>query len=45
MGSVEPLLELVGEEISRKLETEISFDLSGLWAHDLQGRASRVCRN
>lgn len=39
MGAVEPLLEIVGEELSRKLETEIGFDLTGLWAHDLQGRA------
>ena len=40
MGAVEPLLEIVGEELERKLETTISFDLTGLWAHDLQGRAS-----
>ena len=40
MGAVEPLLEIVIEELSRKLETEIAFDLSGLWAHDLQGRAA-----
>ena len=39
MGGVEPLLEIVREELERKLETEIAFDLSGLWAHDLQGRA------
>ena len=40
MGAVEPLLEIVGEELERKLETTISFDLTNLWAHDLQGRAS-----
>ena len=40
MGAVEPLLELVVEELERKLETDIAFDLSGLWAHDLQGRAA-----
>ena len=40
MGAVEPLLEIVREELERKLETEIDFNLSGLWAHDLQGRAS-----
>ena len=39
MGAVEPLLEIVGEELERKLETRITFDLSGLWAHDLAGRA------
>ena len=39
MGAVEPLLEIVKEELERKLETTISFDLSGLWAHDAAGRA------
>ena len=40
MGSVEPLLEIVGQEVERKLETRVTFDLSRLWAHDLAGRAS-----
>ena len=40
MGSVEPLLGIVGQEIEAKLETRVSFDLSRLWAHDLAGRAS-----
>ena len=40
MLAVEPLLDSVRFELSKKLETEISFDLRGLWAHDLQGRAS-----
>ena len=40
MGSVEPLLEIVGQEIEAKLETRVTFDLSRLWAHDLAGRAS-----
>ena len=40
MGSVEPLLAIVGEEVEAKLETRVSFDLSALWAHDLAGRAS-----
>ena len=40
MGAVEPLLEMVIEELEAKLETRISFDLTGLWAHDLQGRAT-----
>ena len=39
MGAVEPLLEIVREELERKLETAISFDLTGLWAHDAAGRA------
>ena len=40
MGSVEPLLGIVGEEVEAKLETRVSFDLSRLWAHDVAGRAS-----
>ena len=44
MGSVEPLLAIVGAEMTRKLETAVSFDLGGLWAHDLQGRASAFQR-
>ena len=40
MGSFEPLLELVGQEVEAKLETRVTFDLSRLWAHDLAGRAS-----
>ena len=40
MGSVEPLLGIVGEEVERKLEVRVRFDLSPLWAHDLAGRAS-----
>ena len=40
MGSVEPLLAIVGQEVAAKLETRVSFDLSALWAHDLAGRAS-----
>ena len=41
---VEPLLAQVGAELSRKLETPISFDLRGLWAHDLSGRAQAFQR-
>ena len=44
MGSVEPLLEIVRAEVATKLEAEVSFDLGGLWAHDLQGRASAFQR-
>ena len=39
MGAVEPLLGIVREELETKLETRITFDLTNLWAHDLQGRA------
>ena len=40
MGAVEPMLEIVAEEVAAKLETRVTFDLSRLWAHDLAGRAS-----
>ena len=39
MGSVEPLLKIVGREFSIKLAADVSFDLMGLWAHDLAGRS------
>ena len=44
MGSIEPLLATVAQEIEAKLETPVAFDLSGLWAHDLQGRASSFAK-
>ena len=40
MGTIEPAAKVVSAELSRKLETDIAFDFSGLWAHDLAGRAS-----
>ena len=40
MGAVEPLLAMVAEEVTAKLETRVTFDLSKLWAHDLAGRAA-----
>ena len=40
MGSVEPLLAIVGQEVETKLETRDTFDLSALWAHDLAGRSA-----
>ena len=40
MGAVEPVAELVAEELGAKLDIEMRFDFSGLWAHDLQGRAA-----
>ena len=35
MGSVEPLLGIVAQEVEAKLEQRVTFDLSSLWAHDL----------
>lgn len=40
MASVEPVSELIADEASEKLESAVSFDFRGLWAHDLQGRAN-----
>ena len=41
MGAVEPVAELVAEELQVKLDIDgVRFDFSGLWAHDLQGRAA-----
>ena len=38
--SVEPVAELIAEEASEKLDSQVDFDFRGLWAHDLAGRAS-----
>ena len=38
-GGLEPLGELVAEELSRKLDLPVSFDFSQTYAHDLAGRA------
>ena len=38
--ALEPLGELVAEELSRKLDTPVAFDFSQSYAHDLVGRAS-----
>ena len=40
MGSIEPPLEIVGQEVGAKLEQTVTSDLSSLWARDLAGRAS-----
>ena len=40
MGSVEPLLAQVADEVESKLDVRPEFDLRGLWAHDVAGRAS-----
>ena len=41
MGSVEPLLAIVREELAVKLDVPgLAFDLSPLWAHDIAGRAA-----
>ena len=37
LGSVEPLLATLSEEIEAKLGVHVSFDLRQLWAHDLGG--------
>lgn len=42
MASLEPVASCLAEELSRKLETPISFDFSSLWAHDLPGRTSAL---
>ena len=37
--TIEPLGRMVEAELSAKLETKIGLDFSGLFAHDLAGRA------
>ncbi|MCY4487666.1 MAG: hypothetical protein OXF11_11210 [Deltaproteobacteria bacterium] len=38
-GSVDAVAKLVAQELSDKLEMDVSLDLSGLHASDIQGRA------
>ena len=40
MANVQPVADLIAEAASEALEAEVAFDFRGLWAHDLQGRAS-----
>ena len=40
MGPLAGLAAIIEAEIRDKLMTAVKFDFSGLWAHDIQGRAS-----
>ena len=44
MGPLAGLAAIVEAELSVKLEREIRFDFSGLWAHDQVGRASTFAK-
>ncbi len=44
MASVEPVAELIAEEASEKLDSDVRFDFRGVWAHDLAGRASAYAK-
>ena len=39
MGPLAGLAAIIETELSIKLETPVSFDFSGLWAHDIVGRS------
>ena len=43
-GSVVPVATLIAQEIADKLEVEVKFDFSGLYASDVVGRASSFNR-
>ena len=40
LASVEPMGEVLATEASEKLDADVAFDFAGVWAHDLQGRAT-----
>ena len=40
MGPLAGVAAVVEHECALKLDVDVRFDLRGLWAHDLQGRAS-----
>ena len=44
MASVEPVAGMISEAASEALEVDVRFDFSGLWAHDLTGRASAYAK-
>ena len=41
---LEPLARVVEAELEAKLETPVSLDMTGLYAHNLVGRASAFQR-
>ena len=43
-ATAEPLARVVEAELAAKLETPVSLDMTGLYAHDLVGRASAFQR-
>ena len=44
MGPLAGLARIIESEIADKLMTPVKFDFSGLWAHDIQGRAQAFNR-
>ena len=44
MGPLAGLARIIESEISDKLMVTVKFDFSGLWAHDIQGRAQAFNR-
>ena len=44
MGPLAGMAAIVEAELSVKLEREIRFDFSGLWAHDQAGRAAAFAK-
>lgn len=44
MRTLEPLAQVVEAEPEAKLETPVSLDMTGLYAHNLVGRASAFQR-
>ena len=44
MGPLAGLAAIIESEIADKLMTPVKFDFSGLWAHDIQGRAQAFNR-
>ena len=44
LSAVEPVASMLAEVASEGLEADVRFDFRGLWAHDLQGRASAFQR-
>lgn len=44
MTAVQPVADMIAETASEALETDVAFDFSRVWAHDLQGRAAALAK-
>ncbi len=44
MATVQPVADMIAEDASMALDTEVSFNFGALWAHDIVGRSSAAAK-
>ena len=44
MATVQPISDMIGEDASQALDTEVSFNFGALWAHDIVGRSAAAAK-